>query len=98
MAACPDLVCLNWKNEIETLISKKNISKWKFCVDDQYDHSTELAGLVGAHLIYRAIYSSLPDMEVSSAAARLGAYKILGDYLTTGNVEVIKDSYIYFFN
>lgn len=98
MAACPDLVCLNWKNEIETLISKKNISKWKFCVDDQYDHSTELAGLVGAHLIYRAIYSSLPDMEVSSAAAQLNAFKILGDYLTTGNVEAIKDSYIYFFN
>ncbi|MBO5415323.1 MAG: hypothetical protein J6A83_01680 [Clostridia bacterium] len=84
----PELVCLNWKSEIDYLIESKKISRWDFCYDDYYDHSKPLAGYVGAHMIYRAIYSSVPTVGVSSSIQQSYVDSLLGDYSATGVIEL----------
>lgn len=86
--ACPNLVCLNWKNEIDQLIQSKNISRWDFCIDDTYDHSKPLAGYVGAHMIYRAIYSSVPTVGQSFSIDQSYVNSLLGDYCATGTIPL----------
>ncbi len=86
--AYPDLVCLDWKNEIDMLISNKKIDRWEFCVDDYYNHSTPLAGYVGAHMIYRAIYSEVPTVPLASSIQQSYVNSLLGDYVTTGSIPL----------
>lgn len=88
----PGLVCLNWKNEIDSLIAT-GLSRWIFCVDDTYDHSKPLAGYVGAHMIYRAIYGEVPraDMKRSITQTEIDAH--IKNYADTANIS---DSIRYF--
>lgn len=66
-----DVYCLNWKEEINSLIesgvSYTTLTEGDFCINDNYKHSTPLAGYVGAHLIYRNIFGKMPP-ELSSTA------------------------------
>ncbi len=83
----PDLVCLNWKNEIDSLIAT-DLSRWIFCVDDTYDHSKPLAGYVGAHMIYRSIYGEVPkaDMRNSIQQSHIDTY--IKNYADTANLSI----------
>ncbi len=84
----PDVLCLNWKEEIDSLIAHG--MQWSdFCIDDAHQHSNPLAGYVGAHMIYRALYGEMP----SARACRELATQ-LGDYATTGRVPVVDLSQI----
>ena len=82
----PDDLYLNWKGEINRLISEKGISEWAFCKDDEHKHSTPLAGYVGAHMIYRAIFGEIPPKYQSSVFDSASYYATLGDYVTDPSV------------
>lgn len=83
----PELTCLNWKNEIDSLI-KDGVSRSQFCINDQHQHSTPLAGYVGAHMIYRALYGTVPAKPYINAIEHSLVDK-LGDYVTKGDVVEI---------
>ena len=82
----PDVTCLNWKGELDLLI-ESGVDKWKLCVNDQHLHSTPLAGLVGAHMIYRAIYGEFPILDGVMNADVAEAKRLFGDYLETGVIK-----------
>lgn len=78
------LYVMDWKQEINSLIDD-GINKWAFCIDDQHEHSTPLAGYVGAHMIYRAIYGELPTLDYGCSYVSTTQIKqLLGNYLKTG--------------
>lgn len=86
-------VLLDWKAEIDSLISS-GIDQTHFCIADSHKHSTPLAGYVGAHMIYRAIFGKVPTVtsysEVSQAEIAL-----LGEYASTGSVSFSKPDSTY---
>ena len=91
----PEVTLLHWKNEINLLIDR-GVSRDDFCIDDGHNHSTPLAGYVGAHMIYRTLYKGTLPPSVSSACTTITAAEIaelLGDYPTKG-IVYIKDSKI----
>ena len=89
----PSLVCLNWKAEIERLI-KGGVNQWDMCIDDSHKHSTPLAGYVGAHMIYRAIYGELPTAPMQSALSQSYVDRILGNYASVGDLQSIAEDTI----
>lgn len=93
MSMYPDTVFINWKAEINSLIST-GIDVSNFCIPDAHNHSTPLAGYVGAHMIYRAVFNKIPQTtqfaEVSQAQINL-----LGNYATTGTVVLLDNNSIY---
>ncbi|MBO4283918.1 MAG: hypothetical protein J5958_04760 [Clostridia bacterium] len=94
----PHDLYLNWKEEINTLISEKGIDVWDFCIDDQHKHSTPLAGYVGAHMIYRAIFGEIPPKYQSSNFDYASFYATLGDYVTNPSVLTKGNATIYWFD
>ncbi len=84
---------LNWQKEINNLIRATPLTRLDFCYNDSYAHSTPLAGYVGAHMIYRAIYGELPKRS-----SRLSSYENkLTDYIQTADiVEIDKNLVTYF--
>ena len=85
---------LDWKAEINALIDT-GIAKSYFCMDDEAKHSTPLAGYVGAHMIYRAIFGEVPE-TTSVPGVTKAELKLLGDYTTTGKISFLNkyDEYI----
>ena len=90
----PDAHYLDWKGELNALISS-GVDRWDLCIDDYYDHSLPLAGYVGAHMIYRALFGEMPpilnqydDVSYSTVIQKLG------DYAQTGCVSMINDDMI----
>ncbi len=83
----PELYIMDWKAEIDMLINS-GIDRWDMCIDDAHDHSTPLAGYVGAHMVYRAIYGEIPDSTQLNKYITYDYLKsILGDYVETGIVK-----------
>ena len=87
---------LNWKEQIESFIDR-GADKWSFCYDDQHLHSTPLAGYIGAHMIYRAIFGEIPDCTVSKHVSQSLIDSVLGNYAQTGIAYKVKTP-IYFFD
>ncbi len=89
----PNVLFLNWKDEINGLING-GIDRAEFCVDDSAEHSTPLAGYVGAHMIYRAIFGCVPTQK-SFAEVSAQQINLLGSYANTGLVDSsVKDEYV----
>lgn len=93
----PDDLFLNWKEEINTLISEKGIDTWDFCINDQHKHSTPLAGYVGAHMIYRAIFGEIPKKYQSNYFDSASYYATLGDYVTNPSFLIDAKATVYYF-
>ena len=93
----PELVCLDWKAEINTLI-EGGVDLWDMCIDDQHKHSTPLAGYVGAHMIYRSIYDELPTAPMQSTLKQSDIDRILGDYAYVGDSQSIPEDLITYLN
>jgi len=77
----PDFQILDWKGELDSLIDS-GVNRWDLCYDDTYDHSTPLAGYVGAHMIYRTLFRQVPP--ATTDASPLAFNKIqekLGSYV-----------------
>ena len=87
------VVLLDWKAEIDSLISS-GIDQTHFCVADSHKHSTPLAGYVGAHMIYRAIFGKIPAETVYSEVSR-SEIALLGEYTSTGSVAFSKPDATY---
>lgn len=79
----PTLFCLDWREEINSLIGG-GVDRWDLCINDGPKHSTPLAGYVGAHMIYRAIYNELPTNPMQFAMNQSDIDEILGNYAYTG--------------
>ncbi|MBO5305531.1 MAG: hypothetical protein J6B12_02090 [Clostridia bacterium] len=88
-----DLLCLDWKAEINALI-EGGVDLWDMCINDQHKHSTPLAGYVGAHMIYRAIYEEMPLAPMKSTLTQSYIDSILGDYAYVGDSVSIAEEKI----
>ncbi len=86
-----DLPLINWKAELDELISS-GVDKFDLCVNDSYYHSTPLAGYVGAHMIYRAIYGEAPENKGTYLSNT--ELNILGDYVETGSFYSVQPNLI----
>lgn len=88
IAKFPDTAVVNWKKEINDLISA-GVSYDDFCINDIHKHSTQLAGYVGAHMIYRALFGSIPP-EIEGVETTTMSYikDKLGSYVSTGVIDV----------
>jgi len=93
----PSLVCLNWRSELNKLI-RNGVDRWDLCVNDMHYHSTPLAGYIGAHMIYRAIYGELPKKAIQNSINQSYVDSILGDYAYKGDIEIIDNSKIIYIN
>ena len=82
-----DLLTLDWKAEVDALI-ESGIERSHFCVNDMHQHSTELAGIVGAQMIYKAIFGEMPSYDGASCVYNYNAKEILGQYLVDGNIAL----------
>ena len=91
-----DTIFLSWKDEINYLISS-GIDQSYFCIPDAHKHSTPLAGYVGAHMIYRAIFNEIPPTTYFEQVTE-DQINILGNYVTTGTVTLLDDSSTYVIN
>ena len=85
---------LDWKGEIDLLIDS-GVSRSDFCINDQHQHSTPLAGYVGASMIYRTLFGKMPMADVYTAISQSKVDSKLGDYVNTGKIEMIDGSDIY---
>ena len=89
-----DLYCINWKDEIDSLINSgigdnapTNLLRSDFCLNDNYSHSTPLAGYVGANMIYRNIFEKAPfDLTQNAPLAMTEINSKLLSYPKTGIV------------
>jgi len=98
-AKYPDTVMLDWRDEINKLIYS-GIGKEEFCMNDGPEHSTPLAGYVGASMIYRAIFGKMPTAMIDTDYCGISQAKVnrlLGDYVKTGIIYTASPSTIYFF-
>ncbi len=91
-----EVLCLEWLTEIDNFI-KGGVDKWDLCYNDSYYHSTPLAGYIGAHMIYRAIYSECPSAPVEFPMSQSEIDAVLGDYSSTGSVNVVDPTLIKYF-
>lgn len=92
----PSLLFLNWRSEIDRLI-RGGVNVWDFCRNDACRHSTPLAGYVGAHMIYRAIYGELPSTPMRSSISQSYVDNLLGDYAYTADfVDAIPPAQIHY--
>ena len=89
-----DVGFIDWKGEIDLLIGN-GASRSDFCINDQHQHSTPLAGYVGANMIYRTLFGEVPTADVYTAISQSEVEDKLGDYVNTGMIEIIDDSTIF---
>lgn len=75
---------LNWKNEINAIIDR-GVAYEEFCMNDAHQHSTPLAGYVGAALIYQAIFKDVPPVLSQAPLTTQEVEQILGFYANTLN-------------
>ena len=87
---------INWKGEIDRLLSF-GISWDSFCRDDTHKHSKPLAGYVGAHMIYRALFGEVPPISASYGSLSYAQIeRTLGNYAESGFPPPPDDSVFYF--
>lgn len=84
--------CLNWKGELDGLI-KDGVNRLALCEDDLHGHSKPLAGYVGAHMIYRALYNEMPA-PMQELMDQTYIDSVLGDYAYVGDAYIIDDDKI----
>ena len=89
----PNAVLLDWKAEIDNLIST-GIDLYEFCFEDDYNHSSPLAGYVGAHMMYRALFNEIPK-ATNFTKVHQEEIELLGDYITSGEIAGFDNSSIY---
>ena len=75
---------IDWKGEIDALI-RAGVDYYDFCYDDAHQHSTALAGYVGAHMIYKGLMNKVPP-KTSYWAPLQYEYieEMLGNYCKEG--------------
>lgn len=88
-------LALDWKGEVNMLISS-GVPRAEFCINDQHQHSTPLAGYVGAHMIYRALFGEVPGVQsYYGSLSHTYVESMLGDYMSLGYLVLLQDSEIH---
>jgi hypothetical protein len=90
--------CLNWKKEVSDLISAGYVTIDDMCMDDSYKHSLPLAGYVGAHMIYRAIFNEMPPKLSYYGSVSSSMVNKLGDYSSTGTINLVNKGNLIYIN
>ena len=85
MKQYPEIPFVDWKGEINRFIAD-GMSKWDFCINDEHLHSNGLAGYVGAHMLYMALFGEAPPDYVGSEPHNMSYIReMLGEnYIKTG--------------
>ncbi len=91
--ACPSAVLIDWKAEIDALIDT-GVDYSYFCIADTHKHSTPLAGYVGAHMIYRAVFNKIPQTTSFNEVSK-SQINLLGEYASVGAVGLAEKDAIY---
>lgn len=92
----PEIHYINWKGDIDRLIAD-GVAWADFCVDDMHKHSKPLAGYVGAHMIYRALFGEAPPVQSYYASLSYTEIKAkLGDYVNTGYLASENEKEIFY--
>ncbi len=89
-------VLIDWKNEVDLLI-EGGIDRSHFCVNDYHSHSTALAGYVGAHMAYRALFGEMPNENLTYEYVSSYQISLLGDYETTACIYPAAEDAVYSF-
>ena len=91
------IAIIDWKAELEALIAR-GVDKWDLCYDDAHLHSTPLAGYVGAHMIYRALFGEIHKGKFSQNISQATLKNTLGQYITNGIAYTIDTANLYIFD
>ncbi len=83
-AKFPYATLVDWQAEINSFIDSGH-SETLFCVNDSHKHSTPLAGYIGAHMAYRAIFGKIPT-QTSFNEVSISLIEGLGDYSKNGHI------------
>lgn len=75
---------VDWKAEIDSFINN-GYSEALFCINDSHKHSTPLAGYIGAHMAYRAVFGKIPPQTSFNEVSPL-LIEGLGDYSNSGHI------------
>ncbi len=96
----PNAGIADWKGFVESLLDA-GIDKFRLCINDQFFHSTNLAGYAGACLIYSYLYKSIPvsgTIEARIARDQLNNYGFDYDESIKYMEEIRKKAYEYLYN
>ncbi len=93
----PTIPIINWKEELEALIGEGR-SFWSFCYNDGVNHSNKIAGYVGAHMIFRAIYGKNPSVTVSEYVSQGEVNGVLGSYVSKARARIISVPNVNYFD
>ncbi len=99
-AACAQYeypVLIDWKAEIDRFM-QNGIEKSFFCVNDMHFHSTAIAGYIGAHMIYRALFGKTPVESYKYNHVSQKQIDRLGEYKSTGFIVPAYSNNICYFN
>ena len=90
-------ILIDWKAEIDSFI-QNGIEKEFFCVNDMHFHSTPIAGYIGAHIIYRALFGKIPLETQKYNYVSQTEIDRLGEYKSTGFIAPVYSNNVYCFN
>ncbi len=90
-------ILIDWKAEIDSFI-ENGIEKEFFCVNDMHFHSTPIAGYIGAHIIYRALFGKIPLETHKYNYVSQTEIDRLGEYKSTGFIAPVYSNNVYCFN
>lgn len=89
----PNTVLLDWKAEVDNFINT-GIDVSNFCIPDAHNHSTPLAGYIGAHMIYRAVFNKIPQVTQFTEVSK-SQIDLLGEYVETGTIILLDNTHTY---
>lgn len=92
-AAYSHATLIDWKAEVDALIAC-GVDWTNLYVDDEANHSTPLAGYVGAHMIYRAVFDEIPKTTTVPEVTK-SEIELLGNYSKTGKVDFLNFKGVY---
>jgi hypothetical protein len=77
----------DWRGLVNRLIAE-GIDKYRLCIDDQFLHSTPLAGFAGACMIYGYLYKAMPPLGEGEKARYAD---LMQGYYTAGQTQLYAD-------
>lgn len=87
---------LDWRTALNNLVLS-GVDYWDLCMHDGPEHSTPLAGYVGAYMIYCAVFGEVPENVPTTSITQEYIEEKLGDYHEQGRIWLVdEDSICYF--
>lgn len=87
---------LDWRTTLNNLVIS-GVDYWDLCMHDGPEHSTPLAGYVGAYMIYCAVFGKTPQNIPKTSISYDYIQEKLGDYPEQGRIWLVDEHSIYYF-